>query len=113
MQTLEHAAALDLGARSFQHGAALIHDQVAVGDALAKARFCSTTMKAVRQARVAEPLQSALADLLDLDVEILPKMSARQASADTFQRGRRSLDWPAGDDAAEQRTRRNRRAAGA
>jgi len=34
IQTLEHAAALDLGARSFQHGAALIHDQVAIGDAL-------------------------------------------------------------------------------
>ena len=34
MQMREHVAALDLGARAFQHGAALIHDQITVGNAL-------------------------------------------------------------------------------
>ena len=34
MQMREYVAALDLGARAFQHGAALVHDQIAVGDAL-------------------------------------------------------------------------------
>jgi len=28
MQTCQHVAALDLGARAFQHGAALVHDQI-------------------------------------------------------------------------------------
>jgi hypothetical protein len=34
MQMCQHVAALDFGARAFQHGAALVHDQIAVGNAL-------------------------------------------------------------------------------